>query len=150
MKIYPSLLDISRDTYKKIENSDTPISIRLLSYGITIIHAVMVILYTYAILYSSDINTLYLVLIICFIIYQTTVYYKGCLLSSYENINSDIIPSMSEMWCYIFSGNTDICNEPHKIEIFLVSIGIGLPLFKIFGIYLNNTFTGKHYTCKVK
>ena len=150
MEVYPSFFKIYRDTYKEVEKSKIPASLRLMSYIVMIVHIVLAFTYIYAILYSSDIKTLYLVLFGCFILYQTTLYYKGCILSKYEQINSDIIPSMSEMLCYIFSGNTDICKDPYKFEIFIVSMGIALPLFKLFGIYIVDNITGKRYTCKLK
>ena len=150
MEVYPSVFKIYRDTFKEVKKSKLPIQLRLMSYIVMIVHIVLALTYVYAILYSSDIKMLYLVLFGCFILYETTIYYKRCILSRYEQINSDIMPSMSEMLCYIFSGNTDLCKDPYKFEIFIVSMGIALPLFKLFGIYIVDNITGKRYTCKLK
>jgi hypothetical protein len=37
-----------------------------------------------------------------------------------EKINTDIIPSLSEFFCYIVAGNTNLCKDPKKFEIKLV------------------------------
>jgi hypothetical protein len=150
MEVYPSFFSIYNDTYKKILKREVPIQLRLVSYVIMVVHIILAFTYIYAILYSSDIKTLYLVLFGCFVLYESTIYYKRCILSSYEKINSDILPSMSEFLCYIFAGNTDLCKDTYKFEIFIVSMGIALPLFKLFGIYILDNITGKRYTCKLK
>lgn len=150
MEVYPSFLKMYKDTYKEVKKGTVPLSLRIMAYIIMVVHIILAFTYIYAILYSSDIKTLYLVLFGCFILYETTLYYKRCILSRYEQINSDVIPSMSEMLCYIFAGHTDLCKEPYKFEIFIVSMGIALPLFKLFGIYIVDNITGKRYTCKLK
>jgi hypothetical protein len=150
MEVYPSSFKIYKDTFKKVRADKTPLQLRLMSYSVMVIHIVLAFTYVYAILYSSDIKMLYLVLFGCFILYEITIYYKRCVLSRYEEINSDIVPTMSEILCHIFSGNTDMCKEPHKFEIFFVSMGIALPIVKLFGIYIVDNITGKRYTCKLK
>ena len=150
METYPSLSSMTKDTYKKIVKGKTPISLRIIAYLITVTHLILIFTYFYVILYSSDLKTLYLVLFGCFILYELSIYFKGCILSNYEKINTDIIPSLSEFFCYIVAGNTNLCKDPKKFEVFIVSVGIAMPLVKIFGIYLLDNITGKRYTCKLK
>jgi hypothetical protein len=147
MEIFPSLGSVIMDTYKYLTESEVPASLRIIAFIIMLTHTTMALTYIIVILFSSDIILLYIVLISCFIIYQTTIYFKRCLLTRYEIINSDILPTMSELSCLICSGNSELCNEKDKFEIFLVSMGLSLALVKILGIYIINAFTGKHYTC---
>lgn len=91
---------VYQSTYKKIVKGKTPISLRIIAYLITITHLVLIFTYFYVILYSSDLKTLYLVLFGCFILYELSIYFKGCI-SNYEKINTDIIPSLSEFFAIL-------------------------------------------------
>lgn len=145
MVTYPSLFGV----FSQSEHKKTPFMLRILGVCILLIHLTLTSVYMFALLYSSDIKTLYYILFGCFIIYETTLYFKGCVLTDYEDLNSDIIPPLSNIVCSIYSSPKD-CQNNSNTELFIVSLGVVLPILKIFGIYLHNSLTGKNYICQVK
>jgi hypothetical protein len=147
MTVYPSLFRVFSESSSI--NNKTPLLLRILGAVVLLIHVTLTAVYLFALLYSSDIKTLYYILFGCFIIYETTLYFKGCILTEYEEINSDIFPPLSNIVCSMFNSSKE-CEKNTNTELFIVSLGIVLPLLKIFGLYVHNSMTGKNYVCQVK
>jgi len=145
--IYPSLGHVLQNTVNQMETK--PLGLRLLSLSFFIIHLLMVAVYAYAILFSTNPYTLFLVTIGIFILLELCNQVQGCIFSGYESINGDILPSFSQVVCAIFEpvGN---CGKTAKYETFILSAGVILGLLKIFVLFLQNEMSGKKFRLSLK
>lgn len=145
--IYPSLYTVIQNTIEQIKTK--PLAIRALSATFFIVHVVMALVYCYAILFSTNPYTLLLVSIGIFILFELSSIFHGCILSNYENINSDILPSFSQSICSIFQP-VNQCSHTTKYENFILSSGIILSLLKIFILFYQNEISGKKFRLSLK
>jgi hypothetical protein len=145
--IYPSLEHVLQNTVNQMETK--PLGLRLLSLSFFIIHLLMVAVYAYAILFSTDPYTLFLVTIGIFILLELCTHVQGCIFSGYESINGDILPSFSQAMCAIFEP-VDKCGKTAKYETFILSAGVILALLKIFVLFLQNEVSGKKFRLSLK
>jgi hypothetical protein len=145
--IYPSLPEILQNTVNQMETK--PIGLRLLSLSFFIIHALIVSVYAYAILFSTNPYTLLLVTIGIFILLELCNYVQGCIFTGYESINGDILPSFSQAVCAIFEP-VEKCDKTAKYETFILSAGVILGLLKIFILFLQNEMSGKKFRLSLK
>jgi len=145
--IYPSLPEILVNTVNQMETK--PAGLRLLSLSFFIIHLLMVAVYAYAILFSTNPYTLFLVTIGIFILLELCNQVQGCIFSGYESINGDILPSFSQAMCAIFEP-IGKCGKTAKYEAFILSAGVILALLKIFVLFLQNEVSGKKFRLSLK
>lgn len=145
--IYPSLPEIIKNTVNQMETK--PTGLRLLSFSFFIIHLLMVAVYSYAILFSTDPYTLLLVTIGIFILLELCNQVQGCIFSGYESINGDILPSFSQAMCALFEPVRN-CDKTAKYETFILSSGVILALLKIFMLFLQNELSGKKFRLSLK
>ena len=145
--IYPSLGQVIQNTVNQMETK--PLGLRLLSLSFFGIHLLMVAVYAYAILFSTNPYTLFLVTIGIFILLELCNQVQGCIFSGYESINGDILPSFSQAMCAIFEpvGN---CGKTAKYETFILSAGVILALLKIFVLFFQDEFLGKKFRLSLK
>jgi len=145
--IYPSLPEILLNTVNQIQTK--PTGLRLLSFSFFIIHLLMVSVYAYAILFSTNPYTLFLVTIGIFILLELSNWLHGCVFSEYESINGDILPSFSQAMCAIFEP-VGKCDKTAKYENFILSAGVILALLKIFVLFYQNESSGKKFRLSLK
>ena len=145
--IYPSLGQVIQNTVNQMETK--PVGLRLLSLSFFIIHLLMVAVYAYAILFSTNPYTLLLVTIGIFILLELCNQVQGCIFSGYESINGDILPSFSQAMCAIFEPVAS-CGKTAKYETFILSAGVILALVKIFVLFLQNEMSGKKFRLSLK
>jgi len=123
-----------------------PLGLRALSFTIQYIHSAIAIIYIAVVVFSSDVYSLFLVMIANYIHSQAFDYFNGCLLSSYESINSDITPVLSSGLCAMFCKDEKECRMHNNYEHFYINSILVLAFLKAISIVAIHSLTGYKYT----
>jgi hypothetical protein len=123
-----------------------PLGLRLLSLIIQYIHSVIAILYIAVVLFSSDVYSLFLVMLANYIHKQAFDYFNGCVLSFYEDINDDISPVLSSGLCAMFCKDEAECKLHNNYELFYINSILVLAFLKAVCIVAIHSLSGYKYT----
>lgn len=116
--------------------SEKPVYVRLAALVIQINHIILGFIFILFLLFSN--NPLHLFyLAFGFVILQTMVkYFEGCILTRYENVNSDIMVNSAEGLCLMNQKDEESCKNPFEFSYLFSSFGLAFSLTKATAILL--------------
>jgi hypothetical protein len=107
------------------------------------LHIALVVLYACVVLFSSNIRTLLITAMAILVLWYMLRVTHRCVLTSYEEVNSDLTMPVSTFLSALYMKNAD----PELAEDFVVGAGVILALFKAWMLIGIREAYGQTYSC---